>query len=244
MIHRCVINEREGLLNSIGRLFDHPVQVENTPGLDHWLDEAVHLWDEVQLESGWGVDPKANRVALAFRFLNAHGSGLPPLPLQRLRDAISRSALDSQGEIDWGWVYFAQAGDDLYRPKVTLFGDVEGYEASMVQADGEYDVSPSLWRCSGDGKGVEVRTFHEDSEWVSSIVTQRSGGTRKWSHGELFCPRFQAARAYQFVSFVKAFGRHFEGVEQIELVADYRGLSDRTIDDPILASTIACNDMQ
>jgi hypothetical protein len=232
VIHRCVINERESLLSSIGRLFDRPVQIESTPDLDRWVDEAVSRWETVQLDSGWGVDPKLNRTAFAFRFIGFKASAPSPLNLTLLRDAISSSTLDEQGSIDWGWVYFAQAGEAPYRPTVALFGEVEGYEAVMVQVNGEYDTSPSLWRCSVDGRGAEVRTFHEDSEWVASIVAKRSGGTRAWAKGKFLCPRFQAARAYQFVSFVRAIGRYFEGVERIELVADYNGLSGRSLDDP------------
>ncbi len=100
----------------------------------------------------------------------------------------------------------------------------------MVVEDGAYSIAPTVWRISGDGRGVEVHAYHEDSGWVTDAVNRRR--SRRWVPGERLTPSIQETRAYQFVAFVRAFGRHFNGVDRVDLAADYRGLSGRTIDDP------------
>jgi Schlafen, AlbA_2 len=74
IIHRCVINEREALLSSIGRLFDRPIEAQTAKDVDGLLDQGIAIWDASQLHSGWRADPCANRCAFAFQMLDERGA--------------------------------------------------------------------------------------------------------------------------------------------------------------------------
>jgi hypothetical protein len=230
LIHRCVVNERESLLASIGRLFDRPEASDTSNALDSLLDEASDRWKKIVPPSGWPVDAKVNRAVFAFRLLNGNGELPAALSLQKLTHSLREASNVADAAVDQGWTFFLQAGRENHKPKVRLFGEVEGYEAVMVASNGGYTTVPALWCASIDGSGFEVRLHREDSQWVTSAVNDQS--SRKWVPGASLAPRMQAALMLQFVIFVRALASHFPDAERIELAADYIGLSGRKIDDP------------
>ena len=114
-------------------------------------------------------------------------------------------------------------------PKVVVEEQVEGYEFVAIQDEGTYVFAPSYWRALANGTGVEVRAYHEDTDWVRGAMKQRS--SRLWEPGEYLSPRFQAVRIYEVLAFVRHLSKAFSGAERVTLIADYNGLNDRIIRD-------------
>lgn len=231
VIHRCVVNERQGLLSSISRLFDKPVEVSADQGLEELLERGIALWKASQLESGWPVDPVANRCAFAFRLLSSAGVSVQPLPIPELRKVVGEASRKAEYESNFGWSLFSSP-DYPQRATVDVFPpDVDGLSQVAVHQNGEYLIAPEVWRLACDGRGVEVQAFHEDSRWVSSAVEGRKGAG-SWSAGERFSPRIQQSRIFQFVAFVRALSSNFEDAVTVEMAVDFVGLSGRVLQDP------------
>jgi hypothetical protein len=116
------------------------------------------------------------------------------------------------------------------QPRVDVFDDdVEGYRAIAIHENGVYLNAPAVWRVAANGRGVEVRGYHEDSVWVNSVVQSRGGS---WPPATYFSPRLEQWRAYQFVAFVRLLGQQLENVARVKIGIDFRGLAGRKLKDP------------
>lgn len=162
LIHRCVVNERQTLLGSIGRLFDRPATIMEVNALDSLIEAGISRWNEVVPATGWSVDPKANRVVFAFRLLTAEREPPPSKKLRDLKAALREASNAADVAIRQGWSFFMEAGNDDQRPKVELWDEVEGYEADMVATDSTFESIPALWRAMTNGSGFEIRLQAED----------------------------------------------------------------------------------
>jgi Putative DNA-binding domain len=120
IIHRCVVNERETLLSSIGRLFDRPIEAQTAEGVDRLLDEGIALWEASQLDSGWRADPYTNRCAFAFHMLDESNGTLPPIPLHQLERAVRDASFSAKNESGFGWPLFG-ISELSEQPKVDVF---------------------------------------------------------------------------------------------------------------------------
>ena len=236
VIHRCVINERDALLGSIGRLFDRPSVPAGPAALDALIEAASARWAQSVLAEGWPVDPKIHRVAFAYRILDAEGGPVAKASVSGLRGALRRASSESDAAMELGWSFFLQAGSETDAPKVIVEGDIEGLEADMVTQDGHYQSIPTLWRAMTDGTGFEVRTQPEDSEWVYSAINSRR--TPGWSKGERISPSIQLKRTYQFVAFVHALANTLPDAAEIELAVDHSGLKNRFLDNGTAGSRL------
>lgn len=227
LLHRCVLLEREQLIASIDRLFERPSVASSPSPLSALVDDTIARWEEVQRE-GWLVDPKVNRIAFGFQFFTANQELVQPISLAALKTSIreSSNAADAESE---GLPTFDMYYGGLVAPSVILFQNVEDYEAEAVYEDGSYLFAPSLSRALVNGSGAEVRPYHEDTDWVQSLVHERS--SRTWPVGTRLSPRFQASKMLGFVAFVRNISKAFPDADRVRLVADYRGLADRILGD-------------
>jgi len=228
VLHRCVLIERENLLSSIGRLFSSPSTVPIASSLASFVDEGIACWNDLQNEE-WLVDAKQNRTALAFQFLTGNGDAVSSVHLSSLRDGIRESSNAADSECP-GQTTFDISHQGHIAPTTRVVGNTEGLEVNaLFNGDGTYLMGPSFWRAMANGCGVEIRPYHEDTDWVRGAVEQRS--SRKWPVGDYLSPRFQAVRIYQFIAFVRNLSRLFPDGERVRLLADYVGLSGRIIQD-------------
>ena len=233
LIHRCVVNERDALLGSIGRLFDRPATASETDVMAAWLDQAFNQWSEAQLPQHmrqWRVDPVAHRASLSFRFLTSQGVHPAPLTMSGLKRAIEEAQSAAYAQYPYGLAPFVQPVQSQQRSKIVVLNDVDGYETQMVHDGINYEREPTFWQITSDGKGIEIRCYIEDSEWLEEAVTERS--TREWSSGSRLSPLIQARRLYQFIVFIAEFSKSFDGVVRIEATCDYSGLRSRILDNP------------
>ena len=97
VLRRCVSQEREQLIASIGRLFEAPTITSNVSSLDDFIKELVARWDDIQ-KTGWPTDSKKNRTALGFQILTDAGQPVAPLSLNALAGAVRESS--NQVQID------------------------------------------------------------------------------------------------------------------------------------------------
>jgi hypothetical protein len=229
LLHRCVVRERDTLLASISRLFVSPAVVPNRSPLDDFVDDAIARWNDLQ-KQGWLVDPKQNRTALGFQFLQGTGDPSPQIKLSSLKDAIREASNAADAECS-GQTTFDMSHRGSTAPSVLVVGQTEGYETASIQEKGAYVFAPAYWRALATDIGAEVRPYHEDTDWVRSAMTQRS--SRAWVPGAHLSPRFQAARIYEFMAFVRNLAQAFPSAERVTLTADYSGLTDRTIRDTV-----------
>ena len=228
LLHRCVLLEREQLLSSIGRLFEKPsIAADAKSPLSELLENTTSRWDELQ-KTGWLVDPKINRTTLAFQFLTFDKQPVQTIALSKLANGIREASNAAESECE-GFKTFDMFYGGLATSAVFLFHDREGYETDAVFKKGAYLFAPALSRALITGMGVEVRPYHEDTDWVRSVVEDRS--TRKWPVGGRLSPRFQANRIFGFVAFVRHLARAFSDANEVRLIADYKGLAGRTLDD-------------
>jgi len=227
LLHRCVLFEREQLLSSIGRLFEKPLITKTDSPLSELLDSTGDRWDELQ-KKGWLVDPRLNRTALGFQFLTSGKRPVQGITLPKLIEGVREASNAADAECE-GFKTFDMSYGGLIAPSVFLFHDREGYEADAVISKGSYLFSPALSRALITGMGVEVRPYHEDTDWVRSIVEERS--SRRWPVGTRLSPRFQANRIFGFVAFVRHFAKVFSDSNEVRLIVEYKGLAGRALDD-------------
>lgn len=225
LIHRCVTSERDSLLTSISRLFASPTTATDTASLDNLLDALIDRWTGLQRD-GWLTDPKENRTALGFQLMRENKGRVSPIKLSTLKSAIreASNAVDAESP---GHTTFDLSHSGANSPKVIVDGQVEGYEVVAIDENGSYSFAPAFWNVLADGVGVEIRTYHEDSDWVKGAVQQRS--SRAWVPGHHLSPKFQAIRVYESVSFVRHLSRAFPDAVSVRFAADYQGLADRTL---------------
>lgn len=230
LIHRCVINERESLLGSIGRLFDKPVAARGG-GLDELLDLAIAEWVEnVPTSATWGLAARSNRTAFAYRFLT-EGGGVPlSLSLDALKTALREASNASFAAMNYNLPFGLQSGVPGEEARVGVFDEAEGFQASMISSGGSLARTPILWRSMEDGSGFEVRLQTEDAPWFAEAMRERRSSG--WEIGKRFVPIFHMRRAWQFAFFARELANRFKNVATVELAVDYAGLRGRKLDDP------------
>jgi len=226
LLHRCVLAERNQLLSSIGRLFEQPTTVESAPLLEEFVDRSIDRWNDLQ-KSGWLVDPRENMSAVSFQYLKDDGSSARSIPLKQLLSNLREASNAAEAEREFTLAPFDMTYSGLNTPSVFLFKDNEGYECDAVTKDGEYVFAPSLSRVLVSGLGSEIRTYHEDTQWIKDAVEGRS--SRKWIPGKHFSPKFQASRMHAFVLFVRYFSQSFPDAARCNFVVDFAGLNSRNI---------------
>lgn len=225
VIRRCVLAERNSLLNSIGQLFDGPAALPAvTDELESLVDFVLEQWNGVEPE-GWPVKIAENRVAFAFRLLTADGKPPAPISLAQLGQSIREGSFASTEAIRDG-ASFHESRDD--RPRVALFKGREGYQS--LEKGGAH-LLPKLWLIREDGIGVEVTGIPEDSQWMHEAIRDR-GRTRPWPPGQRFAPTFQADTVAQRVAFVAKLAESYPDAQRCELMIDYIGLKGRSLDEP------------
>jgi hypothetical protein len=227
LLHRCVLLEREQLLSSIGRLFEGPSIADTSSPLSEFLEDATTRWEELQ-QDGWLVDSKVNRTALAFQYLTADKQPVEAISLTALAEGLREASNMADAECE-GFKTFDMSYGGLVTPSIFLFHDREGYEADAIFQKGAYLFAPALWRALTNGLGAEVRPYHEDTDWVRSFVEERR--SRKWPVGTRLSPRYQANRIFGFVAFVRSLAKVFSDADEVRLIADYKGLAGRILDD-------------
>lgn len=194
LIHRCVINERESLLGSIGRLFDKPVATRGN-GLDELLDLAIAAWIEnVPTAAHWGASARSNRTVFAYRFLTEGGEQPSSLSLDALRTALREASNALVAAMDYTLPFGLQSGVPGEEARVGVFGEKEGFQASMIAAGGSLARTPALWRAMEDGCGFEVRLQTEDAPWFAEVIRERTSSG--WEVGDRLVPIFQMRRAW------------------------------------------------
>jgi len=196
--------------------------------LASFVDEGIVRWNELQNEE-WLVDARQNRTALGFQFLNGNNDPVSPVELKDLREGIREASNAADTECP-GQKAFDISHRSHIAPTIRMFGNTEGFEiTALFNSDGAYLMGPSFWQAMATGFGVELRPYHEDTDWIRSLVEERS--SRKWQVAGYFSPRFQAVRIYQFVAFVRNLSRLFPDAQRVRLLADYVGLSNRIMRD-------------
>ena len=226
VIHRCVINEREGLLASISRLFGAsatPGATPEEPDVRELLDRAAGSWRTTTFAPR-AVDPHEAFAAYAFQ-LFAESARPHSLSLSRLKDAVGAASERAEQATDLGWEMFERHIDGK-EPAVDLWGEVDGLQQQIT--GNEDVVTPRLWRVSADGQGYEARMFQEDTGWLTSAVRSKRGA-EAWREGAYFAPSLQAVRMLQFVTFVAELAKSFTEVTRIQMAVTMQGLEGRIL---------------
>lgn len=172
------------------------------------------------------IDPREFFAGYAFQ-LFADGARPTALSIPTLKNAIGAASEHAEGETDFGWALFERhvGGKE---PSVTLLGEVEALEQSIVAGDAV--VTPRRWLVSADGRGVETRILHEDTGWMTDSVRSRRGANA-WKEGAYFAPSLQSLRVVQFVYFVAELAKQFPSVTRIEMGVAMEGLQGRSLNE-------------
>lgn len=231
VIRRCVFAERSSLLSSIGQLFDGrgPSRADDVDTLGEFRRSIISAWNLLE-QPRWPVDLTLNRISFTFRILDETGSPVKVISVDRLQQALRTASFASSEDINDGSASFEQRWQPEKRPFVTVYENIEGYEALILPTDDDRYVRPTLWRVTASGMGGDVVGFPEDNPWVKEAVEQR--GSRRWPSAERFSPLFQAQHVAQHVAFVARLAEVFPDAASAEIAVDYLGLSGRVIGDP------------
>jgi len=116
------------------------------------------------------------------------------------------------------------------REKVMLVEGQEGYEMRADTPNGDIYHTPAFWCATTQGSGADIQSLPEDSPWVRDSIKQH-GRTRSWLPGQRFSPIFQITTMAERLAFVIKFAEAFPDASRCELVIEFTGLADRSLDE-------------
>lgn len=232
LIHRCVINERERLLESLAKLLGPP-QTPSEPAddsLKNWHDES---WgnntrsDRRMNDQSWPVSIPDNHYHFSYRIIEKGGT--TEHTTTTLAEAI-RIAGESVRNVVWtGWSMFHQFSRTEIAPKIVIDTSTgEEVEALETDLTGETLVDttvPDFWRITVDGRATIIRPYREDRMVIPHLAD------RGLMPGMWLSPRTLIRELYELVTHAKELAKAFPNAEFVEFRCSWHGLRDRKIAD-------------
>lgn len=228
LIHRCVVNEREGLLASISKIIRAP-EPEKKEGqsLSDW-HRTMHVHYLGLVESArpqWPVSVKDNHYQLSYR-LTAE-TGLPALTGGALLEAIRQAGERVRNVVWTGWSMFHPFTREEIKPRFVIDAsvgeEVEAIETNLLGETFIAETVPDFWRITADGRATIIRPYREDR--VAMPHLERDGiGPGMWLD-----PQTLAREVYEMVTHAKELAKAFDGTTGAEFRCTWYGLRDRRI---------------
>ena len=230
LIHRCVINERDGLLASISKIIRAPEPV-NTQGenIEAW-HQRLHSHYLSLLEENppdFPVSVKENHYQLTYRLIRPGSS--PMLEGNSLLEAI-RQAGEHVRDVVWtGWSMFHPFTRNEIKPRFVTDLDngqeIDALETILLGRTFIAETVPDYWRITADGRATIIRPYREDRTAVPHLAKQ------DLHPGMWLSPRILAREAYELVAHAKELAKFFAAVGAVEFRCTWYGLKDRRIAD-------------
>ena len=231
LIHRCVINERESLLQSLGRLIRQP-EVMDESGSSRLLDWHDKMHEKYMglpdhSDQPWPVSIEGNHYQFSYQIIE--GGEKTKHTIATLSEAI-RVAGERVKNVVWtGWSMFYQFSRPEIAPHIlvddSMGEDVEVLEANLLSDTFISDTVPDFWRITVDGRTTIIRPYREDRVPVPHL--QKSG----LEPGMWLSPRTLIREIYELVTHAKELAKEFTYVESVQIQCTWYGLKDRRFAD-------------
>jgi hypothetical protein len=225
LVHRCVINERESLLGSIGKLLGTttPATAPTDLSLSDWADAAHKRFLVVANESQypWPVSIADNHYQLSFRIL---GLEKAYLDLNTLQQEMQRAHTATRNIVSTGWSMFYQFTRPEIAPYVIVDDtggrNVDAFETNLLANSRDGVGLPDFWHVTANGRATLIRCYREDR----AVFQGRQPGT--W-----LAPRLLIREITELITYAKELSKAFVGANSVEFRCSWWGLKNRHIAD-------------
>ncbi len=228
LIRRCVLNDRDSLLNDIAALVQKPQQVapDTTEQLARWHTEGEQRFLRIlsQTKLQWPVPLERNHYQLSYQISTSDREAISE---DSLRQALEEVNNEVRNTVWTGWSMFYP----FTRPEIApaFFPEQpdgtgpDVLEASLLE-DRDFDTSlPDFWRVSTDGRVTLVRAYREDRQRSVSGLGRPAG---TW-----LSPETVVRETAELVTHSRLLARRFETASHISFRCTWMGLRERTIAD-------------
>ena len=244
LIRRCVLNDRDQLLNDIASLLQTPgttspiawqqfVQTQRPPArsarqrLEQWhTDGEKRFLDLLSQAKGfyWPVPIKENRYQLSY-LISSDGNG--PLPTDLLFNILIEVNNEVRDTVWTGWSMLYPFSNPSIAPR-TYPERPDGTGADVLEANlmgyGDFDSSlPDFWRVAPDGRATLVRAYREDRKRSVSRLGRKAG---TW-----LSPETVVRETTELVAHANAFVKRIERATRVGFRCTWIGFKDREIND-------------
>ena len=229
LINRCVVNERQKLLNSISAMLQGTEKVPETPGFTlrdwHSSSEERHLSLVLNSRTAqWPVPLNVHHYQLSYRIHQTDASEIPP---KEFLTALEQANNEVRNTVWTGWSMFYPFDREEIKPYIMpdRFGtqDVDVYETNLLNFDGVG--LPDFWRITRTGWATLIRPYREDRQSIPQ------GRDPALEPGTWISPKILTQELTEIVSHAIAMLRFFPRAESVEFICSWRGLANRKIAD-------------
>lgn len=228
IIRRCAVRERNALLANFEQLLNPPGDPGTDPG------EILRLWHEAArrkfLESIEG-DRNAElfqRAHYQFSYridvVDGQRIGMEGFP-----DELRKMGYEVMQLVNTGWSMFQILNASELMPNWMVeedLGEEEFLECDFASPRKNLFTAPELWRVSPSGMATIVRAYDEDHREYGAGRAGLETGTWLW-------PFAMAREIAEVVRHARAFSERFEVPGAVTFQAEWFGLQDRKLGDPL-----------
>ena len=228
LIRRCVVFDRDALLNDIARAV-RPASELATPAvadrLTTWHEESEERWRSIVkrvTDLSWPVDLEANHCQLSYIIFSDDGVTIPARELQQVLEQVNRHVRET---VWTGWSMFYP----FTRPEIAAalhpeFDDGTGVDVLESNLIGDDDLIglPDYWRYAIDGRATLVRPYREDSQ---PSVEGKGRPAGSW-----LSPETVLRETTELVTHARIMAERYES-RRVAFRCTWRGLAGREIDD-------------
>jgi hypothetical protein len=232
VVRRCVLNDRERLLETVQNIFREPPQGGTEPNAEKALKEWHQKSHErflslIPRDSKPGVPATYRACHFQFSYAVTHDAteALPPSGLMSLVGALNHEVRD----LVWtGWSMFYPFTRDAIRPyflaEQLSQGDVSVLEANLMADPSPVAGFPDFWRVASNGMATLIRSYFEDEP-------RATGPGTDGQPVPFLSPRYTACLLGELVRHAHALASRFETAAAVSFLCTWRGLSGRRIAD-------------
>lgn len=228
LIHRCVVNEREGLLASISKVLraPEPEKKEGESLADWHRKMHTHYLGLVEsTRPQWPVSVKDNHYQLSYRLIGE--DAVQALTAGALLEAIRQAGERVRNVVWTGWSMFHPFTREEIKPRFVIDAaggeEIEAIETILLGETFIAETVPDNWRITGDGRATIIRPYREDR--VAMPHLEESGiGPGMW-----LSPETLVREVYEMAMHAKELAKAFDGATGAEFRCSWYGLKDRRI---------------
>ena len=231
LIHRCVVNESESLLQSIGKLLREPTIIPESEAIQFrdWHDRIHNKYLALPESSTqqWPVSIMLSHYQFSYRIIESGGH--TKHTVATLSEAI-RSAGEAVKNVVWtGWSMFYQFTRKEIKPHILVdekMGEgIEVIETNLLGKTYTPTTVPDFWQITLDGRATIIRPYREDRTPVPHLEER---GIRP---GMWLSPNTLIREVYELVTHAKELAKAFTYAESVEFQCSWFGLKDRRMAD-------------
>ena len=231
LIRRCVLNERESLLQSFSDIVDlnkHSVN-DTSDRLDRWHSESKGKFDGIVSAcetNGWNIPITDNCYQLSYLISVEDKETLSVDSMRQILERVNGGVRDT---IESGWSMFYQFHDiDImpkFHPEQVDGSGSDVFEANLLAKmnDNLSFGLPDYWRVTPDGRATIVRLYLEDRP---DVCVHRETDPRTWIGLNSL-----VGTVTEFVTHARLYAKEFASARSVQFKCTWNGLANRKLSD-------------